>query len=354
MNKKVFIPTLALVTALSLVGFSTKASAESIWQHLGIGVKAGSVEVEGNEDMHGDFRGGPDMEGHGVVGTVTAINGSTITIQAKAHGEGNGSTNPKSNSMTTFTVNAGSAAVMKNGATGSLSSIIVGDTIVVQGTVSGSTVTATKINDGVIPRMMGGVFGTVTAVNGNIVTVQSKTYTKGSTTSTSTTYTVDATNAKVMKSNAASTVSAIAVGDTVMVQGTVNGTAVTATRIDDGVMMKGGTPRGNTQSPQGNGQPVIGGKVTAVNGNIVTITNSSNVSYTIDVTHATITKDNKTANVSNIAVGDQVLAQGTINGNAVTAVTLVDGVNANIGGDKGEHKGFFGSIGRFFSHLFGF
>ena len=46
-----------------------------------------------------------------------------------------------------------------------------------------------------------------------------------------------ATNAKVTKDNAASSISSIVVGDTIMVQGTVNGTTVTAKNIFDGKMI---------------------------------------------------------------------------------------------------------------------
>ena len=56
---------------------------------------------------------------------------------------------------------------------------------------------------------------------------------------------MDATNAKIYKGSATTTVSVsdIAMGDTVMVQGTVSGTSVTATVIRDGVNgMMGGQP----------------------------------------------------------------------------------------------------------------
>ena len=200
--------------------------------------------------------------------------------------------------------------------------------------------------------MRSGVFGTVTAVNGTTITVQTKTWTKGSTTSTATTYTVNAAGAVVDKNRVASTVSAIAVGDNVMVQGSITGTTVVATSIHDGVMMKmPNTPKTGSQTPQGNGQPVVGGTVSAVNGNTITITNNSNASYVIDVTNAKITKGGTVATAANIAVGDNVLAQGTINGTNVTAVTLIDGLKGE--GDNGNHLGFFKSIGNFFSHLFG-
>lgn len=72
-----------------------------------------------------------------------------------------------------------------------------------------------------------GIFGTVSALNGTTLTVNSKRAT------TTTTYMVDATNATVFKDKATSTISAILVNDTVVVQGTVTGTNVIATRIVD-------------------------------------------------------------------------------------------------------------------------
>ncbi|MCE9643937.1 DUF5666 domain-containing protein [Candidatus Parcubacteria bacterium] len=77
------------------------------------------------------MRGGPGM-GHGVMGKVTAVNGSTITVAG-----------PDGKS---YTVNAGSATIHRM-VTGSLSDVVVGDTIGVQGTVSGNTVTAKEIMD---------------------------------------------------------------------------------------------------------------------------------------------------------------------------------------------------------------
>ncbi len=203
-----------------------------------------------------------------------------------------------------------------------------------------------------------GVFGTVTAVNGSTITVQTKAMMKGNTSIPAATYTVTTSSSTTVdKNNATSSVSAIAVGDTVMVEGTMNGTTITASRIHDGLMMKGpGTGNSTSTSanfPAGNGQPVIGGTVSAVNGNTITITNQSNASYTIDVTNAKITKGNATSTAGNIAVGDNLIAQGTINGNTVTAVNVIDSsVTANT--NNGEHRGFFGSIGSFFAHLFGF
>src|ERR1700733_14856473 len=64
------------------------------------------------------------------------------------------------------------------------------------------------------PAMIPGVVGTVSTVNGTTITVNEKTRPNAtSTTATSTAFTVDASNATVIKNGASSTVSSIATGD---------------------------------------------------------------------------------------------------------------------------------------------
>jgi len=228
--------------------------------------------------------------------------------------------------------------------------------------------------------MKPGVFGTVASINGNILTVTGRNsfggprpMTTGGTTSvapvapTPVTYTVDATNATVMKNNATSSLSAIVVGDTVMAQGTLTGTNLVATKIRDGVVSTtrtGGAPgtmhpgmASTTPAFSGNGEPITAGAVTAISGSSITITNKSNVTYTVDATNAKIVTGNTTGTISNVAVGDSIVVQGTVNGTSVTATTIIDQAkpaNASATAGKPAPKGFFGSIGSFFSHLFGF
>jgi hypothetical protein len=218
--------------------------------------------------------------------------------------------------------------------------------------------------------MRPGVFGTVASISGDTLTVtsQGRPMAQG-TTPTPTTFMVDATNATVTKDNAASTIGAVAVGDMVMVQGTVTGTNVAATKIMDGKMGmgKGGWGMGSSTRPQlnsiikGNGQPVIGGSVSAVSSDTLTVTTAEGgQTYTVDATNATIEKDNATSSVSAIAVGDKVVAQGSVNGTAVTASSVIDsGTMSQTAGVQGAMPhprtgGFFGAIGGFFQHLFGF
>lgn len=80
---------------------------------------------------------GPHGEGRGIHGTVSAVSGNTVTV-TKSDG-------------TTYTVDASSAKVSKI-VDLSVSDIKVGDTIGVQGTVSGTSVTAVHIMDGIPPR----------------------------------------------------------------------------------------------------------------------------------------------------------------------------------------------------------
>jgi hypothetical protein len=248
-----------------------------------------------------------------------------------------------------------------------------------------------------MPGMVGGgIFGTVTAVSGDTLTVtggghvmhpmpeQGQSQPMMPVAPTSTLYTVNAANAQIYKGSATTTVSvsAIAVGDTVVVQGTVSGTNITATVIRDGFVPMGmpgrkffgrgasSTPSGtppNSPIIQGNGEPVIGGAVTVVNGTTITVTNASNVTYTIDAASSTVVKNGTSSVIGNIAVGDDLIVQGVVNGNSVTASSIIDqGAKTSSGGTSSSAPhgiggvigvrvgGFFGAIGGFFQHLFGF
>ncbi len=168
--------------------------------------------------------------------------------------------------------------------------------------------------------------GTVTVVSGNSITLTDK--------MSGTTYTVDATNATIQKMGTPSTstagaattpptptpisVSDIAVGDTLMIQGTVSGSTISATHIMDG------------QPPMGHGGPGghgLNGTVTGVNGSTITITGSDGTTYTVNATNATASKV-VTLPVSSIAVGDSINVNGSVSGTSVTAEHIMDGVPA--------------------------
>lgn len=332
-NNKYLTAAVALATVASLgIGFSAFAQSSP------------SPAAGFTMSMHGGMMGHGRMGGAMIVGTVSSVSGNTITLSGHAGFGGRpGSTSTSAPASTTYTIDATNAKITKSGAALTISGIATGDTLMVRGTVSGASVTATTITDGLPQR--NGVSGKVTAVSGSTLTVAGR---------NSTSYTVDASAATVTKSKAASSVSAIAVGDTVFVQGTVNGTSVTATTIEDGVGAQWPGSNGGAKIPgsggatiAGNGEPVVAGSVTAISGSTITITNKSNVTYTIDASATTY---------SNVKVGDGIVVQGTVNGNSVVASSVIDNAaNASAaGGAKPAHKGILNGIGSFFSHLFGF
>ena len=210
-----------------------------------------------------------------------------------------------------------------------------------------------------------GVFGTVASISGSTLTVTSKNKEAEDGKPVTATYTVDASKATVTKNGAASSLANIAVGDMVMVQGAISGTTVTANMIMDGLpqgqMMKGGMIPPNS-IVKGDGQPIVGGNITAINGSALTITNKSNVTYTVNAGAALIVKNNATSSISALAVGDSVIVQGAVNGNTITASSVINqGVQPaapttqnNDSKKEQPRKGFFGAIGGFFHNLFGF
>jgi hypothetical protein len=211
-------------------------------------------------------------------------------------------------------------------------------------------------------NMKPAVFGTVSAVSGNTITVAGK---QGfDTNAVATTFTVDATNAKITKNNVVGTVSSILVGDTVMAQGTLTGTNLVATTIRDG--QTGKEMRGNNTDSKsntsktppvspitGNGQPIVAGIVSSISGSTITITNKSNVSYTVDTTNAKIVQGTNTILISNVVVGDMIVVQGTVNGNTIVASSVINQTKP-VNTTTQQHKGFFAGIGSFFASIFGF
>ncbi len=168
-------------------------------------------------------------------GEVTAINGNSITIKNNRTGA-------------SYVVDA-SAAVMEKFpekvGTGqqstpqaptviTIADIKVGDHLNVQGTISGTNVAATKVVVGQIGTGFGrggmhgamGEAGTVSAINGNTITLTGK---------DGTVYTINASAASIKKVTTIG-VGDIAVGDALMVSGEKSGTSITAKNIIDGQM----------------------------------------------------------------------------------------------------------------------
>ena len=216
MKNKLIAKSLAALTVLTALGGGAGVAALASAQ-----VSSASGATAQTAGMPQDGQRGP-----GVMGTIASISGTAITVTGR-----NNTTYPVDASAATVHVAAEGAAPT----TGTVASLKVGDMVGVRGTVTGTNVAATDIMSGMMhgfgPGGRGkgpGVHGTVSAINGNTLTI---TNTDG------TSYTVDASAAEVSKMTTLS-VSDIKVGDTVGVEGTVSGTSVTAKHIMDGVPPK--------------------------------------------------------------------------------------------------------------------
>ena len=194
------------------------------------------------------------------VGKVVSINGTSITMTVVGHKNLQNKATSTLTTPITYTVNASNATVFKKNATTTLSSILVGDRIVVQGTVNGTNIVATTIRDNnklekddkatsTPPAFVGNgqpiVAGKIVTVSGNSITV---------TTASNITYTVDATNAKILKGSSTIAVGNLVAGDTVVIQGAINGSSVTATTImDKGVVNPVNPPANSGDKGQARG-----------------------------------------------------------------------------------------------------
>ena len=156
-----------------------------------------------------------------------------------------------------------------------------------------------------------GVVGKVQSIAGNSIIVTS---------SNNTTYTIDITDAKIFKNrNTVISINDVNVGDTLMIQGTFNGTTVTANTIFDGKGISGKKYRGNF--------PGVMGIVSSVGPTTFTVTTKDSVAYTVTTTSATkiTTGSSKaTALISDIVNGDTVMVRGTITGHDVLAKSIFD------------------------------
>lgn len=207
------------------------------------------------------------------------------------------------------------------------------------------------------------IMGEVKSINGNSITIESKGKPgpkNGGENASTTLYTVDGSSAKILKQGEESSLSEIVVGNMIVVNGTISGTSISATEIHIGESFNR-----DDIDIEGNGQPVIGGTIMSVNGNIVTVkTSKGDITYTVDISSAKIKKEGKDITANDIQTGDKVVIQGSINGNSVIASSVIDQTipkessNSNNSQQPFAKNGFmrrmFGGIGNFFQKLFGF
>jgi hypothetical protein len=256
-------------------------------------------------------------------GTITAINGTTLTVAAKS----------KNGGTETYTVEAANATVLYRGTKGTLGSLKVGDSVVITGstdaTTNGTHIIATRISGGAttagaaIHDAIPGTLGKVTAINGTTLTLVAQSHPdKDTNAKTTATYTVKASNTTVIKNGASVPFDTITVGDSIFVRGTASGNTITATRL---YLWDKNYPGSVFPGVQNNGQPIIYGSISAISGNTITVTNKENVTYTVNGTDSMVTVPGTSpASISMLSVGDYVLIQGSVNGTSVTAATIID------------------------------
>ena len=218
-----------------------------------------------------------------LAGTVSTVNGDAITITgAEAF------TRTIDVSPTTTYTEAGKAATLSN--------VLVGMKIVATGSVSADQTALDAISVAIgVPTTFTGI---VTALSSTSLTVQQSS-------------TVSATLAIIptttfFEGSKHVTIAALAVGESVNVR-LSTGAPSTAARIDI-VIVK------------------LGGVVTALSGNVITITGGAGFTRTIDVSSTTTyTEAGKPATLSNVAVGFHVYATGTVSASqtALEATSVV-------------------------------
>lgn len=237
MNKK-YASALAATAMVATSLFALPALAETT---------APEITTKPPMGQMGPKRGIPARS---LVGTVASVNGTTLTITVKTppRKEDNETKTPIT---LTYTVDASKAVVMKAGSKSAATELSVGDMVMVMGTINGTTITAERIMEGFPketraemkdkmdekraekmemkdPAFSGDgqpiVIGNVSAISGTTITLTNK---------SGATYTIDAASAKVEEAGSEATLANVVVGDMIIVQGTVNGTSITASSIID-------------------------------------------------------------------------------------------------------------------------
>ncbi len=128
-------------------------------QHDGIGSSTdrmhggtGRGEHMGSTTQDHMFRTASSSDGamgaqgaRGIIGVVSSVSGSSFVMQGHAG---------MNSATTTYTVDTSSAKIMKKNVAISVSDIVAGDTVLVAGPLSGTSIKASIVIDGIPPRSM--------------------------------------------------------------------------------------------------------------------------------------------------------------------------------------------------------
>ncbi len=229
-----------------------------------------------------------------ISGQLSAVSGTSLTVTASG------------TTVTVYTVDVSNVnkVARRYGASTDLTALQIGDILQIRGTVNGTNVVATTVRDMSLQARSGTFIGTISAINGNSFTLQSKA--RGD-------QTINTTSTTVFKQGSATVnISNLAVNQTVTVSGVWDRTNsnVAATRV---AIKVAGTS--------------ISGTISAINGNILTVVNASSTAYSVDITKAVVTyKNGRKGTLAILQVNDQVTARGQmVSGSAnLTAASVRD------------------------------
>jgi hypothetical protein len=224
----------------------------------------------------------------------------------------------------------------------SFASLKVGQQVVVVGSNSSGTVTATRVSIG--PARYRGP-NDAPAVTGTVKSVGTKSF--AVTTGSGATVTVDVTASTTYRESGTSTAgfADVVVGVHVTVLGSTSGGTVTATRVTIGVAGPAGgsvpAPGGGFAGPSSGARPAAAGTVQSVGTNSFTLTTRSNTTVTIDVSSSTAYVDRSVspASLANVTAGELVIAFGTTSAGTVAASQVIIFASPGSGGGFGRFGG---------------
>lgn len=282
--------TSALAGGLALGGFGIASAASATGSGASPAATPKAPLPPGMGGRHGRGRFG----GVGS-GTVTAINGSAVTVSTPA-------------GMQRTVTTTSSTIYREGGKTVSASALAVGEHVMVRpvkpitgsSASSGSTFVTAAAIDIVRPQ----VRGTVVGVSGTTVTVaDSQGFWRTVDVSSGTT---------VTRGGQSSTTSAIATGEHVVATGTIeaNHTSLAASMV--GIQL-----------------PRVGGMVTAVSGSTITVTRRNGSALQIDTSSTTVFSTapgrsaSSTGSLSDVKTGSMIAAEGTKNTDGSFSATRI-------------------------------
>lgn len=210
-------------------------------------------------------------------GTVSSVAGTSFILTTKERGD--------------QTVNTSSTTQFKkNGQAASFSDVLAQETVTVSGVwdSTANTIAASKVN--ITIRTLS-VLGTVTSISGSTIMMAAKN-------STSTVYSVDTTNAKLIRHyGAALTLADMQTGDMLRVTGQILGTNIAAKTVrDDSLQARYGT---------------FVGTVSSLSGTSFVLVSKERGNQTINTSTSTVIRlADKKGSFSDLAVGETVTVSG--------------------------------------------